>query len=582
MLTITKLKMWKDPGYTRECVEVPPAGSRKLPAPDYTAPGPIRPHKDSTLQSLELPLKYSDVMDMSYMYAEFLDSSGSDDTGNTFSIFGWVMNVELIACAQDNVRIRWTPDYWRTYAGNGTIRRGTLRRVEPTTSMAKKIRRPYGRRPILRHASTLRNRRISDDGINWAIVIYTRSYTYGTNPVKTGTMVDYFYWPIETTVTYSGQTWNTIPYRYLYTGLTEELLELDPQAIIGVYIVPFAPFEVGDSYMGYRIVQYTPSGGSLEKYLVYATKKPEPKIHDVTFTSVYDWMTFPTDDLNESVVTDEQGNIGGRIPYGYTVDGYRGWIDVGTVSVTIMLALKNKTGTDYDELGQQNDYKTVNGCTVSLPAVRVPVTSNAYQSYNYSGQRDFEVEQRRIQRDQTAVSGYAGIASNVAGGALGGAMIGNVAGGAAVGGISSLIGTTANYYISRQFDDQLQKATDDRYAKQTNNITLPAAGSGWLASFNYTTCGPSWRFVVMEPDEGSIWTYEDDMTFNGVECYAITTGPSDSHTPVDLATYTGPLTMTELVLLGNIPPTAKAAIKTKLENGVYIIERNPTGTDPGA
>lgn len=72
------------------------------------------------------------------------------------------------------------------------------------------------------------------------------------------------------------------------------------------------------------------------------------------------------------------------------------------------------------------------------------------------------------------------------------------------------------------------------------------------------------------------------MTFNGVECYAITTGPSDVNTPVDLATYTGPLTMTELVLLGNIPPTAKAAIKTKLENGVYIVERNPTGTDPGA
>ena len=66
-LTITKLKMWKDPGYTRECVEVPPRGSWKLPAADYVASENLRPRKGSTLTAVELPLPYLQVMDMSYL-----------------------------------------------------------------------------------------------------------------------------------------------------------------------------------------------------------------------------------------------------------------------------------------------------------------------------------------------------------------------------------------------------------------------------------------------------------------------------------------------------------------------------------
>lgn len=43
---------------------------------------------------------------------------------------------------------------------------------------------------------------------------------------------------------------------------------------------------------------------------------------------------------------------------------------------------------------------------------------------------------------------------------------------------------------------------------------------------------------------------------------------------------TGPLQIRNLNVTGSVPPAAKTAIKAKLEAGVFIVENNPTGTDP--
>ena len=82
-ITITKLKMWKNPGYTKGCVEVPPAGSKKLPAPDYTSTANLRPRKNGTISAIELPLSFCQVFDMSYLYMEF-----EDNAHNQCKVFG--------------------------------------------------------------------------------------------------------------------------------------------------------------------------------------------------------------------------------------------------------------------------------------------------------------------------------------------------------------------------------------------------------------------------------------------------------------------------------------------------------------
>ena len=116
-LTITKLKMWKDPGYTRGCLEVPPVGSKKLPAtPDYSlaASDTLRPHKGSTLTELHLPLSFTQVFGMSYLYIEATDGAGS------VSLFGWITSVDQRSTSAEGVTIRWDVDWWRSFAGDAT------------------------------------------------------------------------------------------------------------------------------------------------------------------------------------------------------------------------------------------------------------------------------------------------------------------------------------------------------------------------------------------------------------------------------------------------------------------------------
>ena len=567
MLTITKLKMWKDTGYTRECVEVPPAGSRKLPTPDYTADGTIRPHKDSTLQSLELPLKYSDVMDMSYMYAEFLDSSGPDDTGNTFSVFGWVLNIELVACSQDVVRIRWTPDYWRTYSSGMDLDRGIIRRIDPTTTIGRMIRRPYPVKPVMRNPDFTQQ---IGDANRWVVVIHTKTENGFTK-------INYKFWqPDGAVVSSGGHLYAPMSWKEIYGGLIEEYLLLDPKSIIGVFVIPFAPLNED-----HRSINYLHDPDYNHSYYAYSVSGATmtPDMYEVTFQNS---AVLETDDVNEIVVTDAQGNIAGRLPYGFAATGYYCYIDVGTASVNAVVNFKIRQNATLDVWGQLNAGQGVTGCSVTIPGIPIPVTENAYQSYNYSGQRTYEIEQKRLQRDQAAISGYLNVGGSIAGGAISGAMVGGPVGGAvgaAAGASSSLIGTTANYYVSRAFDDQMQDATEQLYASQANNIALAGMGLGWLRGYQSGTSA-GWYIVRMTADDGFKAAYQHEMQYRGIECYAAWQ-PSMT-LPLDIFTYTGPLQMTDAKITGDIPPTAKSAIKTKLESGINIIEYNTTGTDPGA
>ena len=140
-LTITKLKMWKDPGYTRGCLEVPPAGSKKLPAtPDYTlaAGDTLRPHKGSTLTELHLPLSFTQVFDMSYLYIEASDGAGS------VKLFGWITGVYQRSSSAEGVTIIWDVDYWRSYSGSAVFGKGRMIRTSDSSK-----RRPSEFHPVL-------------------------------------------------------------------------------------------------------------------------------------------------------------------------------------------------------------------------------------------------------------------------------------------------------------------------------------------------------------------------------------------------------------------------------------------------
>ena len=137
------LKMWKDPGYTRNCADVPPLGSKKLPTPDFVNPPTTdyRPHKDSTLTALNLPLSYTDVFDMSYLYIEAIDQRTST-TGNRIKLFGWIDSITQRSTYSEGVTIRWTVDWWRSYSGDVSLDTGMIVKCPNGT-----YKRPYRTQP---------------------------------------------------------------------------------------------------------------------------------------------------------------------------------------------------------------------------------------------------------------------------------------------------------------------------------------------------------------------------------------------------------------------------------------------------
>ena len=196
MFTITKLKMWKDPGYTRQCVEVPPAGSKKLPNPDYTSTEDLRPRRGSTLSAVELPLSYLEVFDMSYLYMEAQDGR---TPANTIKVFGWILSVDEIASGSEAVRITWTPDYWRTYSDLAVFGKGTITRCNNGT-----YKRPSGVQP--RRWKVNKKEKIinfvSDD--KYVVIIFSQTTQ---NPDIT--YIRYGAWKVGSTITSGGQTYNT-------------------------------------------------------------------------------------------------------------------------------------------------------------------------------------------------------------------------------------------------------------------------------------------------------------------------------------------------------------------------------------
>ena len=79
--------------------------------------------------------------------------------------------------------------------------------------------------------------------------------------------------------------------------------------------------------------------------------------------------------------------------------------------------------------------------------------------------------------------------------------------------------------------------------------------------------------VKMEPDDVSKAQYASMITYNGY--------PVEEFDNV--STYIaagGPLQITDLNITGNLPPMGKSVIKIMLENGVRIVENNPSGVVP--
>ena len=559
MLTITKLKMWKDPGYTRQCVEVPPVGSKKLPLPDYVSSEPLRPRRGALLNAVELPLSYLEVHDMSYLYMEISDGQ---QTPNTMSVFGWILSVEETASSSEAVVIRWTPDYWRTYSASATFGKGTVTRcandsykrpflTQPRRWDAKKFVNPFGASG--QYAFIL----MASESVAQNILYEFPPGSGNTYPVRVGTETSFsYYW--ETLGYNFGSNTRTPTLEEMFSGRIDEMLpNVIPESIIGCWIVPYGIIS-GSLFSDTTQVTKTYGGATIRVNKSKGLRSASPAI----VTGLTNLVDVGSDDMKKCIAVDPFGNETGMLPWGMKFTS-------STVYTMTNITPEGITFYVFPEADFWNEM--VEGYYLSFNAISVPVNSNAWSEYVYSGKREYEKRTAEIQRNQQAVAGYAGTGQSLVGGAIAGATKGSIAGalgGAVAGGISSIIGTTAGYFAQGYFNDEIQRETDKLVANQVSNLLMPGE------SPIFTQMVGNWNIVQLEADAVSLAEYTAKISNDGYTV-EIPVG-----TPSAFLTAGGPLQIQNLVLTGSIPPEAKTYIKNILSNGVRIVENNPSGVVP--
>ena len=553
MFTITKLKMWKDPKYTRQCLEVPPPGSWKLPAPDYTSSEDLRPRRGSTLSQIELPLSYIEVFDMSYLYIEAKDSA--TPTPHTISVFGWILSIEEIASSNDVVRITWTPDYWRTYAGSVTFGRGIV--TKSSNSTYKRPLRINPRRYNYDSEIILSADQTVSEMNYHRCILFT--YVTSNGSLKLGITAPKMHDSVN------NQDWQGLTIAEADDLPTK--LNIPSASIKGCWICPYPPLSFSSWTTGDSELRIT---GVVDwKHYGARTWIEMSEVYSNLNTLNYP-VDVETDETTYYTVCDGYGTPFLTTPYGINVKRVHVALDVGATEAYITVALSITSDYSPSLIGTQYQNRFINmGLMVNIPLPAVSITSSSLSDYYASGQRDFDINNRRIAQEKQFWSGLAGVGGSAIGGGIAGGMtkagggIGAVAG-AGVG----LAGVGIDFLVTGKTDDDLQSATDQLYANQAGTlITIGNTGRNMLST------GPI-RLVKMVADSVSAGEIGDYISTQGYDVEIPTSSVSG------FIPSSGPIQVKNLQITGSVPPLAKDAIKNKLENGVYVVENNPSGVVP--
>lgn len=265
-----------------------------------------------------------------------------------------------------------------------------------------------------------------------------------------------------------------------------------------------------------------------------------------------------TTDAEQFVVTDLDGSVIGSVPWGLTVQTY-----------TYRCVISASAGFVQFRFDGLNS--SAEGLQFTIPLSTLDITSNSWSDYVYSGQRDYDIEQRRIARERALVEGLGGALSGGAQGAMLGGLkesqsflpsdrtIANASAFGFLGAGASIAGSLINYASAGYYNEKLQSASDMLQARQLDSITTPGNGCDWLYY------GRPYQIRSIVPDDYSLGRFENDVSLNGIsvseptaDCTALIHG-------------TGPLAIENLIVRGNIPAEAKQYIKQKINDGVRLI-----------
>lgn len=520
----------------------------------------VQPRKGHEFGEMELPIAWDEFAGCKLFTTPKLiviKFPGLNMAGSYTFVYGWIDEAEPVATKgpQTNTRIKWHVDWWLTWAdynwfmvsgqmqilanwfprrvsiGAGRLVKGPSGFARPSSSAPRKW--------LLESAASMIDNRDPhyDTETWWAVMCTTK--TSGTPPQEVVTDIVYYFWPIGETIT--GAAHPSPDWTSIYTGQIEEEMGIDPSRIQGFWLAPFKPWTGGEvrDLTGVSVYELTSvlSGNTNTKTLAASVQ---------------------TDDRRKIIFTDPTGAEMFTAPWGIPFKTIVMWFDIGTSAAALHVYLGETAKPITERKGAE-------GRLFSFPLPALPVTENAWSSYNYSGQREYDLEQKAIQRDQSAVNGIAGIGTQAIGGAIAGSAAAPGAGtvaGAVAGLVSGITGAAVNYFTAGEFDNRNQRSVDNLTSKQVASMVINAGGYYGLIQPYGSFIG--WNMLTMVRDPVSLAELEGEQEELG---YDTDTYVNDC---TSLISAGGPLRIEGLRIKGDIPKEGREYIAAMFSRGVHI------------
>ena len=508
---------------------------------------------------VKIPVSWFTVMNANYMIATM---DINNPSGSTLNIKGWIDAIDLLSDSEDYpmVEVRWHFDYFEMFKSSATLGYGHIKRrpyddLDSTPIQNYPIRFKKFNKKEYDLGQKVKTTSTPPEDIWWVIVSFNHSsggntsIEYRTIPVIFSGSIRYIKFKEAGT-----DKITLVPtIAQIYAGKLDEIYGIDPQNLNGAWLSPVPPFTVeGCSGTGNTstdpIVLQTNTLG-------YATGEV------ATGQNAYGWLTgvgrsvaYTQMSLSPKLVSSEEieyavissdGIKALELPYGF---------EVSTLDCTLYI---EPDGPYVEFTFKDGSYGNLEGLAVNIPLSTIPVNSNAFSSYIYSGQREFDKEARVIASNANAWK-------SAASGAGSGAMMGAFgAQGAAVGMLGGAFSGLISYGVEMGYqNDEEQRILDRLKAQQPSSLIISSNSIlPIFRHYGFTLCS-------IVPDDYSLAQISNTRSNFGISVDEIL---SSCETQVKTTSPTGYYVIKNLIISGSIPKEAKDYIKKKFDAGVRLL-----------
>lgn len=542
MASISVVNLWADVGYMEGDVEIPKIGA-SLPTPTLTVEGPFNPSKGRLFSQIQIPEDWYTLHNVSYIAISLSLNNGALQT-----VYGWVDSVIMLSDNAESpmCEINWHVDYWRTYASAMTFKGGLVKRAPSSSFPQTQAMTTWtvSDNAVVNFMSSFTTQLTETIVMYWLLISYAD--TSGTSVVDrfysvplAGTLMGHY-------ISMSGaDPATTISLDELIYGTWDEKLGLDPSKIKGAWISPISP----NSYTGdgSKDNPYTMTGwygtklNSASYAMFYAFTASGVNPFGQYTASILNGAQ--TTDTTKYLITGFDGEKIGEFPWGKYVSSLYYRVAASANSAYLQI----RTSTDGH----------AEGTCFTIPLPVVDTIENALSTYNYSGQRSYDISMKQLGvYQQLAGSTQSAIGGAIAGGTAGGGIAGAAAG-AGLGLGSSLLSAGLNQYV---WNPAIQEAKDTLVSKQSDGLLMSGA-----AVIDIIYRGRCPRLVKMIADSASINRRSSVLGRYG---YSVNTAYDSCQSLINSG---GPLQISNLSIRGNVPVEAKQYVKALFERGVKLV-----------